>query len=183
MKLRTLPLLCSLAVTALCPAARATLIGDTITVSHLFPNITTAFETQVTTVQAGTGDAVFFFGINSVKDYSVNPESASLAVRFLRNTFFFPTTFNGLGVSGIDDTIIGASVSTNLVGWDLSRFAFGPHSITANWQGLDFNTNSFFDVFFQLQPAVVATPDAGAAAVLFSLALIGLAGLRQKFAL
>ena len=176
MKLRALPLLCSLAVASVCTTAHATLIGDTITMQHFFPTYGTPLGSiLMTVVSAGTGD-VFTQGSN----YTANPEATGIQVRFLRIAAFTSTPFNGLVVTEIDDTIFGVTVSTNLVGWDNSRISFDAHSVSANFQQLGFTADSFFDVFFQITPGTNPTPDTGTTAALLGVSLLGLFALRRK---
>lgn len=169
----------ALALALGCPTAHATLVGDTITVTHRFPNLGTVDSTLAANlvVQAGNGDAVNYFTF-----YSVNPEASSIKVVFLTSAGWTPAAFNGLVVSGINDTITSLSVSTNLVGWDNSRISFDAHSVSANWQNLDFSSNSFFDVFFELNgiPGGNSTPDSGTTAAMLGLAILGLAAIRRR---
>lgn len=178
MKLRALPLICSLAVASVCTTVHATLIGDTITLSHVYtPNTSSPFDTQNVTVVAGNSDARTLISF-----YTVNPEANSILVNFLGgNNGWGSGGSNGLVVSGIDDTITGVTVSTNLVGWDISRLAFDAHSISPNWQDLPFSSNSFFNLNLTLTPTGGSSiPDAGATAALLGLSLLGLFGLRRK---
>jgi hypothetical protein len=171
MKIRALPLLCSLAVASVCSTAHATLIGDTITVAKVDTILNQPF---VTTVQAGPGDIVSFSFLD------VNPEASSIGI----TNSVFPLIlegpgFHGFVISDIDATIIGASVSTNLAGWDPSRLAFDAHSVSANLADLTFLTTTAFTInlsFGRINP----TPDAAPTAALLGLALAGLLGLRRK---
>lgn len=160
-----------------CSTAHATLIGDTITLIHYGPNLTAVSQTPAASlvVQAGIGDVVYFteFGSNH---YSINPEANSISVQFLRTTnWFFTPDFNGLVASGINDTITGVVVSTNLAGWDNSRISFTAHSVFSNWQGITSNSNNFFNITL----ITTATGDGGTTAAMLGLAILGLAALRR----
>jgi hypothetical protein len=178
MKLRALPAICSLAVSSVCTVAHATLIGDTITLSHVYTqNPNSPFEIQNVAVVAGTADVRTLVGF-----YTVNPEASSILVSFLG----FPNAWgsggsNGLVISGIDDTISAVSVSTNLVGWTDSRMIFNAHSLSPNWEGLPFSSSSFFNLTLTLSPTTPnSVPDTGATAALFGLSLAGLVGLQRR---
>ena len=177
MKLGILPLLCTLALACIGPMARATLIGDTISVTHRYPSLPALHvDLGTTTVAAGATDAV-----TMGHTYGVNPEASSILVDFwITGWWHGPVAFNGLVVSGIDDTILGLTVSTNLVGWTDSRITFDAHAIYANWNNISINNTSFFNVYLQLAPTAIATPDAGATVTLLGLSLLGLFGLHRK---
>ena len=100
-------------------------------------------------------------------------------MRFTTNDFWTGATFNGIVVSGINDTVTGLTVSTNLAGWNNSRISFDAHSVSSNWQGLSFTTDSFFDVFFQITPSN-PTPDGGTTAAMLGFAVLGLVAIRRR---
>jgi MYXO-CTERM domain-containing protein len=179
MKLPHLALLALLAA-ALVPTARATLIGDTIDITHYFPNDSTIYENHPgVLVESGSGDAVTFFTVvDDGPAYTVNPEASAILVNFISNDFWATDFFNGLVILGIDDTIVGATVDTNLSGWTSDRFAFKPHAISANWESLSFTTDTYFNV--QLTTVPTRVPDAAATLPLAALALGGLAVLRRR---
>lgn len=157
-----------------CSTVHATLIGDTITVTHYYPDLGTVLLTQDTLVATGTGDSV-----TQHMYYSVNPEASSILVDFVLPGGPSPSAFNGLVVSGIDDIITGVTVSTNLAGWSDSRLAFDAHSVSANWQGLWCTADSFFNVFFD-RSLTHPTPDGGTTAALLGLAVLALAAIRRR---
>ncbi len=173
--LRTL-LFCVATVSA-CTVAHATLIGDTITLTHIYtPHPNSPLDIQTTTVTAGTADAKTLIG-----RYTVNPEADSILVNFLGGPNGWGTGgINGLVVSDIDDTITGVSVSTNLAGWVDSRLTFDAHSITSNWEALPFSSSSYFNLTLTLSGAT-SVADPGSTLLLLTLPLAGFVGLRRKF--
>jgi hypothetical protein len=179
MKFLPAALIAFLAVVTL-PASRATLIGDTIDITHYFPNDSTIYENHPgVVVQSGTGDAVTFFTvIDDGTAYTVNPEANAIFVNFITNDFWASDFFNGLVISGIDDTITGVTIDTNLAGWTADRFSFKPHAISANWESLAFTTDTFFNI--QLTTVPTATPDAAATLPLTAMAFGGLVLLRRR---
>lgn len=172
--LRTL-LFC-LATVSAGTVAHATLIGDTITLTHIYtPRPDSPLDIQTTTVVAGTADTKTLIGY-----YTVNPEADSILVNFLGGANTWGSGgINGLVVSDIDDTITGISVSTNLAGWVDSRLTFDAHSITSNWEALPFSSSSYFNLTLTLSGAS-SVPDAGSTLLLLTLPLAGLIGLRRK---
>lgn len=159
-----------------CSSAYATLIGDTITITKYYPNTATPVLSLTTVVSAGTGDTLNDSGV-----LTINPGATGLVFQVLFPFGYLSAPFNGFIVTGIDDTLTGVTVSTNLGGWTSSRIAFDAHSTSLNLQNLSFNSDSFFDVFFQLQPAN-PTPDSGATLAMLGLAVLGLAALRRRVA-
>jgi len=173
--LRTL-LFC-FATACTCTVVNATLIGDTITLTHIYtPHPNSPLDIQTTTVVAGTADTETLMGY-----YTVNPEADTISVNFLGGSNAWGSGgINGLVVSDIDDTITGVSVSTNLAGWVDSLLTFDAHSITSNWQNLPFSSSSYFNLTLTLSGAS-AVPDEGSTALLLMLPLAGFIGLRCKF--
>lgn len=166
-----------LAVSALCvgaTAAQASLIGDTITISHYYPHAANLYETHNVVVAAGTGDATGMLGA-----YVVNPEANSVLVTFHYGASNWSTTpFNGLVLSGIDDAIMNVTVSTNFAGWSNARLTFTDHTIAANWESLLFDNNTYFNLAIT-QAETTPVPESGATAVLVGAALMGGLAIRR----
>ena len=185
MKNKILPAFILIASLFACTTSRATLIGDTITISHQFPTLGSVLvvgfpgvpQSFDTIVEAGTGDLVTI-NTGGGPAYTVNPEATSVSVDFLRTINFATDAFNGLVVEGINDSITGASISTNVAGWADSLFVFDAHSFSANWTGLSVNSSSVFDVTLITD---VSVPDAGSTAALFALSFLALAGVTRRF--
>lgn len=174
MKLKTYRLLAVFAASAVV-SARATLIGDSIDIARYYPNSSTVFKSfPGVIVQAGSGDAVDFSGA-----VRVNPEAGGVEIRFLDAGSFTPALSNSIVISGIDDTLLGVSVNTNLTGWDGSRLSFDAHSVTSEFEGLSFTVDSFFDVFFEIQIDGNPIPDEAATATLLAMALIAITTARR----
>jgi hypothetical protein len=169
MKSKVLPSLLLIASLSVCTIAHATLIGDMITISLHEPLGVPAFSAN-TVVQAGTADQVSLI----FPQWLVNPEASSVNVTNSGNLIEVgPSSFVGLVVSEINDTITGFSISTNLVGWTDSRFAFNAHSFSANWQSLSFPPSAFFNV--TLLTSAASVPDMGSSMLLLALGILVLA--------
>jgi hypothetical protein len=189
MKNKVYPTLLVIAALFVCTTARATLIGDTITISLQSPLGSSYFSTN-TVVQAGTGDQV---ALNGLSYFVANPEASSIT---LSNTstissVSFPNVggFNGLVVTGINDTMTSFTITTNLVGWDNSRLTFDAHGFSADFRGLIFTprvTDGLVDLeicvwtYEYLHPGE-GIPDSGSSAVLLAIGVLGLAAVSRRF--
>jgi hypothetical protein len=174
MKLKTNRLLVVFAAFSVM-SARATLIGDSIDITRYYPDSATVYQSYTSViVAAGVGDAVTFSGV-----LRVNPEADRVELRFLDSGYFTSASSNSVVISGINDTLLGVSVSTNLSGWDNSRISFDGHSVSSDFEGLSFTVDSFFDVFFEIQIDGNQVPDEAPTGVMLAAALAVLAGLRR----
>ena len=174
-------------------SSHATLLGDTVLARHHLKY--TANGTVVNF--AGdhyidvTDDASDASSIG--RYYSLDMNSFGFGVAFLDDTTWAPILFNGLVITDMDwlglgpAGILGVSISTNLAGWNDSRFAYDDHSASANWSGLAFNLDSFFNVTFSVDlpvdeppPSSSPVPDSGATAAMLGLGMFGLAAVKRR---
>jgi len=158
-------------------AAEATLIGDDVIVRHYEPDGTTVsiqvgVSSPSTTVTADDSDTVIAYG-GYPYGYKVNVGADTILVDFdylfdasgtwwdSYTTVVFnpdtsnfevlnnPVAFNGLGVSGLDDSsgnpLQGVTVDTNMAGWNTSMLSFGSDYALFDWKGLSFNTGTYFN--------------------------------------
>lgn len=146
--------------------SHATLVGDTVTINHVFPDANTTYTGYtVYTNHLVTDDATDTVTLGN--NYKVNVQAESVLVNFINAATWAGTSFNGLSVSDLDwtgSTITGFTVDTNLVGWTDSRLSYANKALMFNWQSLSFNTSSYFNVYIQS----ASVPEAS------SLALLGL---------
>ena len=179
-------------------SAEASLVGDTVTVDHLFPDGATSLGgvgAASVVVEAGTGDtATFYYGYPFA--YNVNVEASSILVDYTYltgasgtwpdNCFQFPceigavVSFNGLGVSGLNDSsgnaLQNVLVNTNMVGWNsLSMLSFGADYVLFDWKGLSFDDATYFNATLEFTP--VPLPPA---VLLLGSGLIGLFGMAKR---
>lgn len=188
----------------------ATLVGDTVTVGHYSPDSSTpqigATPPSSFTVVAGNTDIYTFY--NSYPfGYRVNVEAASILVDF--NYLFdaagtwaadyqscsfsppfqcstVPISFNGLGVSGLNDSsgnaLQGILVDTNMASWDASRLSFGNDFASFDWKGLSFDTTTYFNATLDFgQAPISAVPEPETYAMLLvGLGLLGFMARGRK---
>lgn len=163
--------------------ARATLIGDTVTIAHhccALGTVATGGGPTNVTVESGSGDQIlFYFNL-----YFVDVDAQSIRVDFNAGPNTFDSgeedAFNGLVVSDLDwvdlpGTVTGFSeIDTNLAGWDDSRASFDDHSVAFNWELLTFTAASFFEATLEVQHV----PEPGTQ-VLVLAGLLGVAAWRR----
>lgn len=154
--------------------ACAGLIGDTITLEHDYNSVGSVYEGQIftRTVVAGTSDHWYWAG-----SYDVNPEDTAILVNGVAPWTLDAVPFNGLVVSGIDNTIYGVTIDTNLAGWDNSRLYFDAHSTRFNYQGLHFESTTYFNANIDLGQQPVPEP---ASIFLFGVGGLLLAAFKRK---
>ena len=147
--------------------ANATLIGETVTMRHDFPNLGTTISGPINVlVQAGAGDLAEPYTYLGENWYFVDMEASSFSVVYNRAPNWANAPFNGLIISdmdwvGIPGFITGVDVSTNLAGFNNNRVTFTANSVSINWQGLSFAIGTRWDIGLQTshkipEPATLA---------------------------
>jgi hypothetical protein len=181
MKITLRAVLLGIAFVASRLTSHATLVGDTISLSHDFDYIgglnRGPYSIQV---QTGIADTLTVTSADSggLNWYSVNPESGSILINFLSQQVWVAAGFNGLSITGIDGTVSSVTVVTNIASWDSSRVTFDSHGIYSNWQGLGVDTGSYFNLFLNSDGPTV--PDSGHTVLLGGLAFAGLFAFQRR---
>jgi hypothetical protein len=110
----------------------ATLIGDTVTVDHLFPNQNNSVGSSSAVVLTGTSDTMtpFFY-------YSVNVEANSILINNTIPNWNKHESFNGVLIDSLNDSsgndLIGVIVETDMSNWNDARLSFDKDSIWINF--------------------------------------------------
>jgi hypothetical protein len=160
--LRVVTLAAVLLVLAAGTPAGATLVGDTVTISHFVPTQTALYYGPFSvTVSAGAADRVILDPFNletarslslpTTRGYSVDLDAGKLTVGFLTTVNFTAgNPFHGLVIGGVDDLITGLAVTSG--NFDSSRVTFEDHLLRINWQGLNVLNGSVFTFDLAMTP-------------------------------
>lgn len=112
--------------------ANATLVGDTVTSSHVFPSQNNVIGAASATVANGTGDTMspYYY-------YTVNVDADSISIKQPFNPGWNTgVTFNGIFIDSLNDSsgnaLIGITVDTNIGNWSDARLSFDADSIWIN---------------------------------------------------
>ena len=181
--------------------ANATLIGDTVTVGHEGP-MGGATPPSTFAVADGTSD-IYTFYWSYPYAYQVNVEADSIYVTFdyLPGSGTWadegyscsftppfecgpvPVSFNGLVVSGLNDSsgnvLQNVLVSSNMVGWDSSRLAFGSDYVMFDWKGLSFDPSIYLTATLDFGSASVPEPGS-LGLMLAAISMLGFVPRRRK---
>jgi hypothetical protein len=125
-------------------ASAASLIGQTIKVDYLFPNVNSIVDSKVTTVTADSSDTVIFSsGVN------FDPNAQGFSITNLLASGFSSATFNGIKTSNLNfgdgSFITGVFIDSKtgiFTPFDPSRISFTNDSVSLNFESLPFTTGS-----------------------------------------
>ena len=124
--------------------AQAGFIGKTVTGEHLYPDLSSPYESYNAAV--GSGTEFNFINMDDdgqTNDYTVDVSDTGLLINMLLQSGWASATFNGFhlfDVNGTIDAISGVSVAANnWAGFDASRISFDANNIWVNFESLDFS--------------------------------------------
>jgi hypothetical protein len=151
----------------LVPVASANdFLGETITMGHYSPNVSTIFDgPYTTTIVNGTSDEVFLTAsLDRVTDYVVNVDQFTVTVDFLRSVNFTAgDPFHGLIISNLVSSDAWNFAAT---GNPYKAFSYDGSTLELNWQGNFVSAGSEYQLTLQTQsvpePSAVMLMVAGA---------------------
>ena len=173
------------ALAGVAPASAATLVGDQMSVSYRYPDVGTVYAPSTAvppTFIVGPG-VESIVDVEGVTDIAVDFGAKSLMIDFsttLDNPTWTASAYNGVLFQGMGAAkIVGATVtSTNMAGFDDSRFYFSGGDFGLNWQGLSYTTGTNITVDLTLANGV--PEPATWAMMLVGFAAIGAAARRRR---
>lgn len=156
------------------PTSAATLLGDFITASYLFPNADSVFTDTAFVSPSPTFTVVAGPEATGTVDFSSQTfdfEASSFTLTLLNDVFFTPADFNGwqfVNNSKAFDAI------TSVTGIDPTRVTTSDNTLRINWQNIAFRANDVITVDFGA--SVVPEP----ASWMLMIGGLGLAGAAMR---
>lgn len=166
--------------------ANASLIGDTVTMQHVFPDIDTLYKSPTSTiVESGAADVLCPHtpGISRCDYYSVNMEADTVLINHEMPGWTTTVSFNGVFIDSLDDSsgnvLSGVTVDTNISNWDSSMLLFDGNSIWVNFltPSSDELGQGLITLTLDFSVSEVPVP---ASVWLFGTGLIGLIGIARR---
>jgi hypothetical protein len=170
-------LLALLFLLAVGQVAFADILGDTVEIQFLFPDMNTQFGLSTMGVVTNSGVSLNLFDNQLVTVFADHVDMVAL-----RDSFFQSAEFNGVSVQDLTNpnafTSASVDAATTVVGFDDSRVSIVGGLLYINYQGLDTPQDSLARVDFSGQ---TTTPEPTSLLLLGS-GILGAAGtLRKKF--
>ena len=175
-----LTLVVGILATVAAPVANAALLmGNTVSFTYLFPNISTVIGVPA------DGNYVVGAGVEipngfAVGEGSLDISNSNILADFSSSGGYGLALFHGFRITDVNGTIasftsVSVDAITNMVGFDASRVSFDADNIWVNWQGLGFTPNTFVSI--NIGGGTVPEPTSLA---LFAAALFAAGVLRRK---
>jgi hypothetical protein len=161
--------------------ANASLIGDTVTISHDYPNIGTSFCGEVNiVVTSDASDSVDAISCLGFIDEIVNMNATGFRLDIITQGASYVGAFDGVSITGLNWSVglpTGFDISTNIQGWNVSRLTSTNTGLFVNLSGIHFSENAYLDVSAQIPEQSIPEPSTIA---ILALGLVGLGARRLK---
>jgi hypothetical protein len=152
--------------------ASASIVGDTVYVSHYYPDLNPGSNIDMGSQVVPTANFNYF----GLYDVAVGGDYLTYTSN-LRGSYFIDSTFNGPVLTDLNATFTNATIdaSSTLAGFDASRLTFDANHIYANMHGL--NLIGYLKINFETGSSAVPEP---ASIALMLAGLAGAAAARRK---
>jgi len=152
--------------------ASASIVGDTVNVSHYYPDLTPGSQADMGSQVVPTANFSYFgyYDVVVGGDYLTYTSG-------MTGWQWTDSTFNGPVLTDLNATFTSASIdaSSTLAGFDASRLTFDANHIYANMHGL--NLDGYLKINFESGSSAVPEP---ASIALMLAGLAGAAAVRRK---
>lgn len=147
-----LTLAVGITATVATPVANAALLmGNTVSFTYLFSDINTVYGSSA------NGNYVVGAGVEILNGFCCNFEGtldisdSNILADFHGSSTYSGASFNGFRITDVNSTIasftsVSVNAITNMGGFDASRVTFDADNIWVNWQGLNFDANTFVSI-------------------------------------